>query len=297
MKFKHFFQLIRFKNLLLLAFVQLLFWIHFNDNFTTTINIIQFILLTTTTIFLAAAGNVINDFFDIEVDKINKPNKVLVGNVISKKKTLHLYYFLNFFGIISGISLAIINDKTNYGLIFIIISILLYFYSKSFKKIALLGNLIVSIFIAFSILLIQLFPSIHLISVESYVRNRNLIFIYATFAFFLNFIREIIKDIEDIDGDFSQNMQTLPILIGRKRVKSFVFYLSFIPFMFVILLTSYINKPLFSIYSLIFIVVPLGYFIYQIKDSKSKRKLHQLSTLLKLIMFFGILSIIILFKT
>ncbi len=295
MKIKYFLQLIRYKNLLLLVFVQLFFWIRFNDNFTTIINIIQFISLTSTTVFLAAAGNVINDFFDVEVDTINKPNKVLVSKVISKKKTLLLYYILNFFGITSGIFLAIINDKASYGFIFIAISILLYFYPKFLKKTALLGNFIVSFCIALSIILIYLFPSIHLISVESYIRNKNLIFIYATFAFLLNFIREIVKDIEDVNGDYSQNMQTLPILIGRKRTQSVLFYFSIIPFILIIFFTSALDQLYFSIYSLLFIVIPLGYFMYQIREVKSKKKLHQLSTLLKWIMFFGILSSILLY--
>jgi len=294
MKIKYFLQLIRYKNLLLLVFVQLLFWIRFNDNFTTRINSIPFIILILTTVLLAAAGNIINDFFDVEVDKINKPNKILVSKIISKKKTLLLYHIVNFIGITSGFFLAFINDKFSYGFIFIAISILLFFYSKSFKRIALLGNFIVSFFIALSIILIYLFPSIHHISIASYLRNKNLIFIYAIFAFLLNFIREIVKDIEDIDGDYSQNMQTLPILIGRKRTQSVLFYFSIIPFILIIFFISTLNQFYFSIYSFLFMVLPFGYFMYQIKETKSKKKLHQLSTLLKGIMFFGILSIILL---
>lgn len=297
MKFKHFFQLVRYKNLLLLAFMQLLFsFVIISNKGISSFDFSKLILLILSTILLAAAGNVINDFFDIAVDKINKPHKVLVGTIISKKNTLLLYYCLTFFGFISGFVLAYICNKLIYSFIFIGISIVLYWYSKSFKKIALLGNFIVSFFIALSIVMLVIFPSFDFKIFKTFPFLLYSLFAYASFAFLLNFIREIVKDIEDIDGDFSQNMKTLPILIGRKRVKSFVFYLSFIPFMFVVFLISYINQLLFSVYSLIFIVIPLGYFIFQIKEVKSKRKLHQLSTLLKLIMFFGILSIIILFK-
>lgn len=298
MGFKHFFQLIRYKNLLLLAFMQLLFsFVIISNKSVSSFDSSKLILLILATVLLAAAGNVINDFFDVNVDKINKPNKVLVGNVISKKNTLLLYYCLIFFGFVSGFILAYICNKLIYSFIFIGISIVLYWYSKSFKKIALLGNFIVSFFIALSIVMIVIFPSFDFKIFKTFPFLLYSLFAYASFAFSLNFIREIVKDIEDIDGDFSQNMKTLPILIGRKRVKFFVFYLSFIPFMFAVFLTSYINQLLFSVYSIIFIVIPLGYFIYQIKETQSKKKLHQLSTLLKLIMFFGILSIIILFKT
>ena len=296
MKIQHFLQLIRYKNLLMIAFVQVLFSVvlAFNQGyFSTTFDIVIFFLLIQTTVLLAAAGNIINDFFDIEIDKINKPNKVLVGKVISGKSTLIIYYILNFFGIISGIGLAYFHDKIIYGLLFILISILLYYYSKYLKKIALLGNFIVSIFIALSIVLVYVFSPFDKLRFQMVNFNYLTIFIYALLAFLLNFIREIVKDIEDVDGDYSQGMKTLPILIGKKRTQIILFYLSFIPFIAIILLISISKHTILIIYSLVFLIIPLGYFMYKIKDSKSKKEIHKLSTLLKIIMLLGILSIII----
>ncbi|HIE45358.1 MAG TPA: prenyltransferase, partial [Flavobacteriaceae bacterium] len=198
MKIQHFLQLIRYKNLLMLAFVQAIFWLSFNDNFSSTYDIVSFILLIQSTLFLAAAGNVINDFFDVETDRINKPNKVLVGKVISGKSTLLVYYILNLFGVVSGIVLAYIQDKIIYGLLFIIISLILYYYSKYFKKIALLGNFIISFFIALSIYFVYLFKSLHFNYSEFDNIFRNQILVYSLLAFLLNFIREIVKDIEDV---------------------------------------------------------------------------------------------------
>lgn len=295
MEIKYFLQLIRYKNLLLLVFIQLLFSFEIIIDKNINFDITKLILLIITTMLLAAAGNIINDFFDVEVDKINKPNKVLVNKVISKKKTLLLYHIVNFLGIISGITLAYFCNKIIYSLIFIGISILLYLYSKSFKHTILLGNFIISSLIALSILMIAIFPSFNSLILNRYVIYLHIIIIYSIFAFLLNFIREIVKDIEDIDGDYNQNMQTLPILIGRKRTQSVLFYFSIIPFILIIFFTSTLNQLYFSIYSLLFIVIPLGYFMYQIKEVKSKKKLHQLSTLLKWIMFFGILSSILLY--
>jgi len=294
---KHFLQLIRFNNLLMLAFVQVLFSLVFayqKGYFTTTFDIVKLVLLIQSTVLLAAAGNVINDFFDVEADRINKPDKVLVGNIISGKSTLLIYYVLNLFGIISGIVLAYLHDKIIYGILFILISTILFYYSKLLKKIVLLGNFIVSFFIALSIILVYYFPCY----LDSNWLDRgaklNVIVVYSVFALVLNFIREIVKDIEDIDGDYIQNIKTLPIMIGRKRTQNIVFSLTFIPFMSVILLVSSINIISLMIYSFLFLIIPLGYFMYQIKEAKSKKQFHKLSTLIKIIMVFGILSVIFL---
>ena len=281
-KLKHFFQLIRINNLLILAFVQILFWLVFNTNHT---KFIALILLIQATVFLAASGNIINDFFDVEADKINKPHKVLINKYISKKTALSLYFVLTLFGILSGLILSYLQHKIWYGLLFIVISILLFLYSKSLKKIALLGNFIVSALTSASILLVYVFL------MDTTKNHLKIIFLsYALFAFLLNFIREITKDIEDIDGDYKQNRQTLPILIGKVRTKNVVFYFTFIPFILVILFTSSLQNYYLLVYAIVFIVLPLGYFMYQIKEVKTKKKLHQLSVLLKIIMLFGILS-------
>lgn len=287
---KHFLQLIRFKNLLMLVLVQTLFWLRFNDNSNT----IHFFLLIISTIFLAAAGNVINDYFDVDADKINKPDKVIVERLISKKRTLIIYNILNLLGIFSGFFLAMISNKKHYGLLFIAISILLFYYSKYFKKTALVGNFIVAFFIAFSILIILIFPSVHLVIVEEQIKVMRIIVSYTIFAFLLNLIREIVKDIEDIDGDYKLNMKTLPILLGKKRSQNVVFYISLILFFLLILWVSIIDQLYFYLFAVVFLIIPLGYFILNIKEVKTKKELHNLSTMLKVIMLFGMLSILVL---
>jgi 4-hydroxybenzoate polyprenyltransferase len=295
MKLKYFLQLIRYKNLLLLVFVQVLFSfsIIISNNLLSTFDIIKLVLLVQSTILLASAGYVINDFFDVEVDKINKPNKVFVGHLISGKNTLLLYFILNFFGIISGLVLAYLSHKIIYGLIFIAISIVLYLYSKSFKKIALLGNFMVSFFIALSIYLIYIFPSFDSGIFISHPSVYFILIIYTVFAFILNLIREILKDIEDIDGDNKLNMKTLPIIIGRKRTLYILFTLTIIPLISTIYLTFGVLKDtIIILYSLFFIICPLGYFMYKIIDVKSKKEFHKLSMFLKIIMFLGLVSIV-----
>ncbi len=293
MKIIRFLQLIRYKNVLLFAFVQGLFKLALGS-LTPYAEFVSIFLLIIATVCIAAAGNIINDIFDVETDKINKPKKVIISQFISKKNAFIYYVIFNLIGLLSGLYLSFkILHKPLYSLVFIFIILLLYFYSKYFKKIAILGNLIVSFLIAQSILMVYFF---HYFRVHFSVRWDDfiLIIIYASFAFILNFIREIVKDIEDINGDYNQNMKTLPILIGKKRTQTILFYISLVPFFFIIFLVSpFKNIPL-QIYSLVFLIIPLGYFIYHIKEVKTKKQFHRLSTLLKVIMLFGILSVILL---
>ena len=288
MNISQFFQFIRYKNLLILVFVQLLFSFFF---FKTDVNIVTLLLIIQSTVLLAAAGNIINDFFDIETDLINKPNKVIVGKLISKKTTLLLYFVFNLFGILSGIVLAVMMDKIYAVFFFISISFLLYLYSSKLKKIPLLGNLVVSLLIAFSILMLSIFPPT---TAALPINYHIYLIIYAVFAFTLNLIREIVKDIEDIDGDYKQHLKTLPIVLGRKRTQHIVYYLCLLPFIAIVILSSATKQISIQIYSIVALILPLAYFMYHIKEVKSKEKLHQLSGLLKIIMLLGILSILLL---
>lgn len=285
---KHFFRLIRYKNLGMLIFIQVLFSVVIAHSQNERVSMPVLLLLVQTTVFLAAAGNVINDFFDVKADVINKPNQVIVGKYISKKQTLFIYFLLNGFGVFSGIILAYLTHKMTYGLLFIVISALLYLYSKSLKKIALLGNFIISCFIALSILLILIFPPF-----EYLETSRTILMLYAMFAFLLNFIREIVKDIEDIKGDYQQDIKSLPILIGRKRTHLFLYIFSFIPFLLIIVMMSVSESLWVQMYFTILIIMPLGYFMYQIKDKQSQKEISKLSQILKLIMLLGIVSILV----
>jgi 4-hydroxybenzoate polyprenyltransferase len=120
---------------------------------------------------------------------------------------------------------------------------------------------------------------------------------YALFAFVINFIREIVKDLEDIEGDRNQGMNTLAIVLGTNKTAKLVFGLSFIP---IVLAGNYINSYLFpsnllfgTIYGLIFIIAPLFYFTTKIWSATKKEEFHHLSTVLKWILFFGIFSILV----
>jgi len=295
-----FFKLIRWQNLIMLAFIQFTLKYVFFKNYqiTTALTNSEFILLTLSVIFIAAGGNIINDIFDIETDKINKPNKLLIGPYFSLRQAKLLYTIITLIGICCGIYLSFKTENHLLSISFVLIALSLYFYSAYLKRKAIIGNLLISFLIGFSMLLLGLFDIFPFL--KDGASNQNLVFtillIYAFFASTLNFIREIIKDIEDVDGDFTTKMKTLPILIGRERTQKIVFFISLIftlSLLYLLVVNRFISTYIFG-YGLFLIVIPLLYFCFQLYKASSKRDFKQLSLLLKLIMFLGICSLFIL---
>ena len=295
-----FLKLIRYQNLLMLAFMQLIFrYVFFKfQDIPLALADWQYGLLVLSTILIAAGGYVINNVFDQNTDSINKPNNVIVGKTISETNAYNLYIGLTVAGVAIGFYLSNVIVKPGFASIFILIAATLYLYATSLKQMMIIGNIIVALLLSLSVVIIgifDLFPTIH----EGNQQQMGVIFSilldYALFTFFLNFMREIIKDIEDVDGDYNQGMNTLPIAIGKSRTAKIVFGLSFIPIIFML---YYINKYLLelvftTVYLLLFVVGPLFYFTVKIWSAKSKKEFHTMSQLLKWILLFGILSIVV----
>jgi 4-hydroxybenzoate polyprenyltransferase len=284
----------------MLAFMQLIFrYVFFKfQDIPLALADWQYGLLVLSTILIAAGGYVINNVFDQSTDTINKPNNVIVGKTISETNAYNLYIGLTVTGVAIGFYLSNVISKPGFASIFILIAATLYLYATSLKQMMVIGNIIVALLLSLSVVIIgifDLFPTIH----EGNQQQMGVIFSilldYALFTFFLNFMREIIKDIEDVDGDYNQGMNTLPIAIGKSRTAKIVFGLSFIPIIFML---YYINKYLLelvftTVYLLLFVVGPLFYFTVKIWSAKSKKEFHTLSILLKWILLFGILSIVV----
>ena len=293
-------NLIRWKNLLLIALVQILikYALFESFNIQLTLSTLQFSLLVITTFFIAAAGNIINDVYDIETDLVNKPNKVIVGKTLSEKTALNLFIALNVLGVGLGFYLSNTIGRSGFAVIFVIISALLYIYASYLKQTLLIGNIVVSILVGLSILIVPVFdliPSITESNRALYLDIFKITFNYAVFAFMINLLREIIKDIEDINGDYKAQMKTLPILIGRERTTMFTFALSFIPLLAVV---QYIVLDLYNnieavIYFLIFVVGPMLYFTIKVFSAEQKKDYQHLSNVLKVIMLFGVLSLLL----
>lgn len=298
----HFLKLIRYKNLLLLALMQIIFRYGFlkQQNIWLSLSDFQYALLVLATVLLAAGGYVINDIFDQDTDAENKPNKLIVGKFISEANAYYIYSGLTISGVGIGMYLSNSIQKPGFITLFILVAALLYFYATTLKQIALVGNIVVAFLLSFSILIIaffDLFPATY----EGNQRVMSLMFTllkdYAIFAFLINFVREIVKDMEDIEGDNNQGMKTLPILIGLQKTKLIVVALLVT---LTLILLFYLNKNLFSsnlyysiVYALTFIIAPLIYSIIKLTSANTKVEFGHVSKVLKLIIFFGIFSIAI----
>ncbi len=284
----------------MLAFMQLIFrYVFFKfQNIPLALADWQYGLLVLSTILIAAGGYVINNIFDQNTDTINKPNNVIVGKTISETNAYNLYIGLTVTGVAIGFYLSNVIVKPGFASIFILIAATLYLYATSLKQMMIIGNVIVALLLSFSVIIIgifDLFPTIHEGNQQQLGVVFSILLDYALFTFFLNFMREIVKDLEDVDGDYNQGMNTLPIAIGKSRTAKIVFGLSFIPILFML---YYINKYLLelvftTVYLLLFVVGPLFYFTVKIWTAKSKKEFHELSLLLKWILLFGILSVVV----
>jgi 4-hydroxybenzoate polyprenyltransferase len=296
----NFLNLIRWKNLLLIILTQLLIKYALFDAFNvdTRLDDFGFALLVIATVCIAAAGNIINDIYDVETDTINKPNKVIVGKSISEQIAFNLFIILTIVGVGVGFILTNMIDKSSFSAVFIIVSALLYVYASTLKQTLLVGNIVISFLVAMSILIIGIFDLVPVITPEN--KQTQLTFFeilrdYAVFAFMINFLRELIKDVEDIDGDHNAGMKTLPIVIGRERAIKVIFTLSLIPlFVITYYIINYLYKQQLAVgYFLIFIIAPLLYCTVKTFSANTKKELHHLSFILKLVMLFGVLSLLL----
>ena len=290
-------KLTRWKNLLLIVYVFIIFKLFLFTalNIATKLTLTQFIFLLLSVLFITAAGNIINNIYDIKSDTINKPNKVIVGKKITIETAKQWYKITNALGLILGIALCLNVEKPSYSFIFIATALLLYYYSKKLKSLPIIGNIVVSFLIAICVLILPFFDIDFSIKSSSQNLVTGIIKILAFFAFSLNLIRELVKDIEDVNGDYILKMKTLPILIGRIRSRKLASFLCVIPIalLFYIIINFSIAYKITVLYLLLFTLVPLIYIALKLNGTKKKSELHTLSSLLKIIMFSGISSMLI----
>ena len=293
-------KLIRYQNLLLLALMQLIFRFGYLEliNIPLSLWYWQYGLLIAATVLIAAGGYVINDIFDQETDLENHSKKTIIGNSITESKAYIIYASLTISGVLCGFILANSVEKSNFAVIFVLIATLLYFYASTLKQIAIVGNIIVATLLAFSVIIIGIFdivPNTFDFNQKQMMLAFAILFDYAKFAFIVNLVREIIKDIEDIKGDTLQEMKTLPILIGASKTSKIVFVLLLLPVLYLFYYVKsnlFDNNLLYSVFYMIALVIaPMIICLIKIWNAKEKSDYTQISKLLKWIIFFGILSI------
>ena len=258
----------------------------------------QYGLLVLATVCIAAGGYIINNIVDVATDTSNKPENVLLGKTISETEAYNLYIGFTITGVAIGFYLSNVIEKPSFAALFVVIAATLYLYSSNLKQSLLIGNIIVALLLSVSVLIIGIFD-LYPITTDENRPFMGLLFSilldYAIFAFIINFIREIVKDLEDVAGDKEEGMNTLPIVFGVSKTVKLVFVLSFIPVFIVI---NYINSYLFAsnlmvgtLYGFLFVLAPLLYLTVKMWLATTPKDFHHLSTVLKWVLFFGILSI------
>ena len=256
----------------------------------------NYILLVIATVCIAAGGYVINNIMDQDTDEIAKPQNRVVGVSISETVAYNWYIGLTIVGVGIGFYLSNVIYKPTFASMFILVATLLYMYATSFKQIPVLGNVVVALMLSTSIIIIGLFDILPAIDVDNRFRMKeafDILMHYAIFAFIINLIREIVKDMEDMDGDYQSGINSLPIAIGVQKTKIIVGVLTVIS---IGILAYYVNSNLFELdyvvyYTMILIVGPLIYFGVKLLNATTKKEFHHLSLVLKIILFFGILSV------
>ncbi len=234
-------------------------------------------LITLGTVLIAASGYIINDYFDVKIDLINKPNEVIIGRYIRRRHAMLIHQIFNIAGAVIGYAVSFKVFIVN-----ILAITLLWFYASIFKKKPFVGNFMVAGLTGSSLVVMAVF----------YTENDLLINIYALFAFGISIIREMIKDMEDIKGDKQYGSSTLPIIWGIQKTKRLLWVIVFLFVMAVILMSLALkNDKLTFTFGLL--GLPFLYMAYKLYLADRKGHFAHLSSLCKWIMVLGILSMIV----
>jgi 4-hydroxybenzoate polyprenyltransferase len=265
-------RLTRIWNLVIIAFAQY-FTAAFLIDFRTILDPRLFIL-SASTVMIAAAGYVINDYYDIKIDLINKPQRVVIGKSITRRYAILFHTLLSILGVALGFLLSWKIAAVNFTS-----ATILWWYSNNLKRQPFIGNFVVALLTGIAIWLVD----------SLYKTGHMLIITYASFAFFMTLIREIIKDMEDLKGDHTFGCQTLPIVWGMRRTKYAIYGILVVFLMTLMLFNSYF-EGLPVDYFLLFLFLPLLVFVVRLTGADTRKDFAWLSGFCKIILLLGIFS-------
>jgi 4-hydroxybenzoate polyprenyltransferase len=260
----------------------------------------EFFILVFATVCLTAAGYVINDYFDTKTDKLNRPGTVVVGKSITRRSAMTIHMILNILGVIAGFYVSYKIGLYQLGMIFLIVSGILWYYSTSYKRQFLIGNILVAVLTGLVPLMVILFEMPELnktyrdILIDHHTNLNHVFFWVAGFSFFAfitTLTREIIKDTEDFEGDSAYGRNTVPIMLGIKWTKIIIAGLIFITlFSIVLIYFKFLTGSLLTLwYISLTVIVPLLFLTFRIIKADTKADYHFASVFMKFIMLAGIL--------
>jgi 4-hydroxybenzoate polyprenyltransferase len=292
-----FFRLIRWPNLVFIVLTQALFYLCIYYPLYHIQNLRRLILLILASVFIAAAGYIINDYFDLNIDRVNKPARIIIDRVIKRRWAIFWHLFLSFLGIVFTAFAVGLHYwyliLANIGCV-----ILLWLYSTSFKRQLLIGNLVISLLTAWTILVFFFAfsnPSNAFAADPVSIKFFRLAFLYSGFAFIISIIREAIKDMEDIKGDLRYGCKTLPIVAGIRTTKIYTAVWMGVLISTLAILQIYVLQfgwwPS-ALYGFFLVILPLLSALQKLRRAYRTRDFAVLSSTTKWIMLSGILSMI-----
>ena len=303
-------KLIRLPNIIILAAIIILLHVGVYIPFYASMNVVSplsgwvFAVFVLSVSLIASGGNIINDYFDYQIDLINRPDKLVIEKVISKQSALTVYQVLTVVGIVGGFIAGWLIGVFKIGFFFGFGALLLYSYSETFKRKLLIGNLIIALLAFLFVVLLWIIEFFALrnsagsfvVVYPSFLKINVLMGGYALFAFLTTLIREIIKDMEDMEGDKKSGCQTIPIAKGISTARLIVCSLIVIT-VILLFICAYLcmkhNLNVLSKLLLYGINVQLIILFVRFYKAKNKAEFHFASTLMKVIMVFGILGILL----
>ena len=309
------FKIIRWKNLVIISLSQIFIKFFFIDFFIQKDQLLNenFVILLIVTILIAASGYIVNDIYDYNLDQINKPEKVVLGKFLKSRDAIIIYMMFNCLAIVLSIFLCMKIEQEIYILVFLLIIYCLWLYSKKLKKYKTIGNILIAFFISLSILNVPLFSYKNILSDDRFFVFL-IISIFSVLALLINVKREIIKDIEDIEGDKIHKVKSLPIIFGTKKSKLvtiiigiiLMFAISFLITFQILILRSdllldvggnqFSNPQIWgaNYISIIYMFIILIMFFYVellILNATTKTNFTKASKLLKYLMLLSLLSL------
>ena len=297
-------RLIKYKTLLLIAFIQIVFRYGFLklNAIELALTATQYNLLLLATILIASGGFVINEIFSqssiITQSKNNTPD-----NMISENSAYNIYAALTVAGVVIGYYLSNAIQRPSFLVFFILFATVAYFYATQLKNVALLGNCIAALLIPFAILIIgffDLFPATDYSNKAIMQTYFSILLDYALMAFLINLIYECIKDLKPLRNAQDSTAQTFFEVHKRNKMIYFVLFLLLLSMLLILIyVNNYLVKnELFyaTFYLLFFVVAPLLYVFIRLITARIQAEFQELKVILKWIIFFGTLSLFIISK-
>lgn len=309
-----FFKLIRWRNLLIVLLTQWFIWqcvirpMAAWSAVPVFLSTFHFILLSLSTVLIAAAGYIINDYFDVRIDLINRPEKVIIEKVIGRRAAILWHSLFNVLGFLLALYLA--RKLGNYFAVSIQLAstILLWFYSTTFKRQFVTGNVVVALLTGLTVMILAvyepaLYPHINFryFLVEGgrvLVNPFGVIAVYTYFAFMLTWMREIVKDMEDFKGDAEDGCVTMPIRIGLQRSTRYVIFfgiLAIAPLCIAAVKLFSGSWSVLGIYIFVALIMPLVFWLFFLPRKATAKHYGEASRRLKIIMLAGIASLLLYF--